>query len=72
MAWKQKHNIMYWYEKPHPIYNYMCEAIHMQQEEYNKRGRWGRVSRVSGAKRYLTDGMRWVTKRYSRYKTIIK
>ena len=72
MAWKQKHNIMYWYMKPHPIYNYSSEAIHMQQEEYNKRGRWGRVSRISGVKRRLIDGMKWVTRRYNRRHTLGK
>ena len=64
--WSQKHNIMYWYTKPHPIYSYMSEATHVQADEYNKRGRYGRISRVSNAKQRLRHGLQWVTKRYNR------
>lgn len=59
--------IQYWYMKPS---SYMCEAIHVQQEKYNKRGRWGKVSRVSNAKQRLNDGLQWVTKRYSRWTNV--
>lgn len=71
MEWKQKHNIMFWYEKIHPIYNYASEATHQPSDEYSKRGKWNRVSRVSNARKHLV-GFKWITKRYSRYnKTII-
>ncbi len=57
---------MYWYTKPHPIYSYMSEATHVQADEYNKRGRYGRISRVSNARQRLRHGLQWVTKRYNR------
>lgn len=66
MEWKQKHNIMFWTETSKYV---GYEATHRRSWGYNKRGRWGRVLRISDAKRRLIDGMKWVTRRYSRYMT---
>ena len=57
---------MFWYEKIHPIHNYTSEATHQPSDEYSKRGKWSRVSRVSNTRKHLI-GFKWITKRYSRY-----